>query len=128
MTGAEAIATGEFTRLDPVRWAQGAITIYQQVDESKILRFENFSVANGPGLRVALTTNIPEPAEDATEDEVIDPVENIRTNGLDLGALLGTTGNQNYAIPPEIDISQYDNVVIYSPTLEMIYSVAPLTM
>jgi hypothetical protein len=127
MAGAETVATGEFTRIDSIRWAQGTITVYQQVDESKILRFENFSAANGPGLRVALTINRPEAAQDESEADAFDPIEDIRTNGLDLGTLLGTTGSQNYAIPPEIDISQYDNVVIYSPTIAMIYSVAPLT-
>jgi hypothetical protein len=125
MAGAEAIATGEFTRIDAIRWAQGNITIYQQADESKILRFEPFSIANGPGLRVALALTPPAPVDEM--DEPTSPIDYILVNGLDLGPLWGTSGNQNYDIAPEIDVTQYDRVVIFSPTLEMIYSIAPLT-
>ena len=127
MTGAEPIATGTFTRLDPIRWAQGNVTIYQQVDESKIMRFEEFSAANGPGLRVALAAT-PEASEEETEAEPQSPIAYILDDGLDLGLLLGVTGNQNYDIAPEVDLTQFDSVVIFSPTLEMIYSIAPLTM
>lgn len=116
MAGAETIATGDFTRLDPIRWAQGSVTFYQQADESKILRFEQFSVSNGPDLRVALFPGEPPEA-----------VEVITEQGLDLGPLFGTTGNQNYSIAPEIDILEFSSVIIYSPTLEMIYSIASLT-
>lgn len=126
MAGGEPIATGSFTRIDAVRWAQGSITIYQQADESKVLRFEQFNAANGPGLRVALA---PTPPEIDEEEEMNDasPIDYILVSGLDLGPLWGTSGNQNYDIAPEINITQYTNVVIFSPTLEMIYSIAPLT-
>ena len=58
MAGAEAIATGNFTRMDAVRWAQGSITIYQQADDSKVLRFEAFSVANGRGYELPLRSHL----------------------------------------------------------------------
>lgn len=128
MTGAQSVATGSFTRLDAIRWAQGRLTIYQQVDNSKILRFEEFSVVNGPALRVALATTPPEDTSDEEEATPTSPIEYIVTGGLDLGPLIGTTGNQNYDIPAEVDITQFDSVVIYSPSLEMIYSIAPLVM
>lgn len=126
MAGADAIATGNFTRIDPVRWAQGNVTIYQQADDSKVLRFEEFSVANGPGLRVALALTPPELPEN--EEMNGSPIDYILVSGLDLGPLWGTSGNQNYDIAPEIDLTQYDSVVIFSPSLEMIYSIAPLTL
>lgn len=125
MTGAETIRTGTFTRIDAIRWAQGDVTIYQQVDNSKILRFENFSAVNAPALRVALALT---PVEEALEEgeEPPGPIDHILADGLDLGPLIGTSGSQNYEIAPEIDIGQFDSVVIYSPTLEMIFSIAPL--
>jgi hypothetical protein len=43
-----------------------------------------------------------------------------------LGLLKGHLGGQNYQIPPEVDITQYGSVVIYSATLEQIFSSAPL--
>lgn len=127
MTGAETIATGSFTRIDPIRWAQGDVTLYQQVDNSKILRFENFSAVNAPALRVALATTPPEDVEVPEGEEPPGPIDYIINDGYDVGPLVGTSGNQNYDIAPEIDVEQYDSVVIYSPTLEMVFSIAPLT-
>lgn len=126
MTGAETIATGSFTRIDTIRWAQGDVTLYQQVDNSKILRFENFSTVNAPALRVALATT---PVEEEPEEgeEPPSPIAYIVDEGFDVGPLVGVSGNQNYEIAPEIEIDQFDSVVIYSPTLEMVFSIAPLT-
>jgi hypothetical protein len=126
LTGGQSIATGAFTNLDSIRWAQGNVTIYQQVDESKVLRFEDFSIVNGPGLRVALAVTNEQAVAQMAGDQ--DPVEFMLANSLDLGQLLGINGNQNYEIAPEVSITPYDSIIIYSPTLEMIYSIAPLTM
>jgi hypothetical protein len=46
----------------------------------------------------------------------------------EIGILKGTNGNQNYELPPQLDLQSYGSVVIYSPALDMIYSVAPLFM
>jgi len=119
LTGPVQVGTGEFQRIDPLRWGQGDVTIFQQVDNTKVLRFENFSVANGPTLRLVLSAS----RAPATIDEM-------RLNNLDidLGLLAGTYGNQNYEIPADTNLSQYGSVVIYSPSLEMIYTFAPLTI
>jgi hypothetical protein len=119
LNGPIIAATGEFTRLDAVRWGLGTVTIYQQVDNSRVMRFEEFSVANGPGLRVVLSA-----------DAAPETVEDMQMNNLDLdlGPIIGTFGNQHYNIPPEVDLRLYRSVVIYSPTLEMIYATAPLTI
>jgi hypothetical protein len=55
-------------------------------------------------------------------------VEEMRQSELDidLGQLAGNTGNQHYEIPADTDLAQYRSVVIYSATLNMIYSYAPL--
>jgi hypothetical protein len=119
LTGPVEVGGGEFLRIDAIRWGQGDVTIFQQVDDSKIMRFENFSVANGPDLRVVLSASTaPTTVEMMREGEL----------DIDLGQLAGTTGNQNYTIPADTDLSLYNSVVIYSPTVDMIYSYAPLTM
>ena len=117
LNGPVVAATGEFERIDPIRFAQGEITIYQQADQSKLLRFENFSAAQGADVRVVLSAH-PQPR---TPEEV-------QFNGLDLdlGALKGTSGNQHYAIAPETDLSQYNSVVLFSPSLNVVYSSASL--
>lgn len=119
MNGPSVAATGSFVRVDPIRWGQGEVTLYQQANEEKVLRFENFSVANGPSLRVILS---------ASEEPTT--VDAMRQGGIevDLGQVLGTRGAQNYAVAAEIDLSQYGSIVIYSPTLNLIYTYASLTM
>lgn len=110
-------AVAAFTRLDPIRWAQGRATVYLAADERKILRFENFTALNGGDLRVILSANrLP-----ATTEEM-------RQQGIDFdaGVLRGTYGTQNYELPVELDLRQYASIVLYSPSLDMIYSVATL--
>ncbi|MBZ0292029.1 MAG: DM13 domain-containing protein [Anaerolineae bacterium] len=117
MQGAEDVTSGSFTRIDSVHWAEGTATIYQLPDNSKILRLEDFRSANGPDLRVILS---------AAEAPMTD--EEMRQGNLDLelGLLKGTIGNQNYQIPSQIDLSQYNSVVIYCRSFGIVFSSAPI--
>jgi hypothetical protein len=45
---------------------------------------------------------------------------------IDLGQLLGTVGNQNYEIPADVDLADFNSLVLYSPSLNLIMSYAPL--
>jgi hypothetical protein len=84
-----------------------------------VLRFENFSAVNGPDLQVILSvSNAPASPAD------------LRLNDTDitLGDLQGTLGAQNYDIPRDLDLSRYGSIVLYSRSLDMLYSIAPLTM
>ncbi|MBE2182706.1 MAG: DM13 domain-containing protein [Anaerolineae bacterium] len=119
LIGPVQVGSGRFERIDAIRWGQGDVVIFQQVDNSKLLRFENFSVANGPSLRVVLSAS----RRPATVDEM-----QLNNLDIDLGQLAGTFGNQNYEIPADTDLSQYASIVIYSPIVEMIYTIAPLTL
>jgi hypothetical protein len=112
-----AVAT--FSQIDPIRWAQGSATIYLGADERKILRFEDFVSANGGDLRVILSAN----ALPTTSEEM-----RLRSIDFDVGALRGTFGNQNYELPVELVLTDYASIVIYSPGLDMIFSVAPLIL
>lgn len=117
MSGAVEAATGEFIRLDPIRWAQGDVIIYEQADGSKVLRFENFSVINAPDLQVVLSQS-PLPA---TPQEM-----RLNDAQIELGGLIGTIGAQNYEIPRDTNLTRYQSIVLYSRALDLIYSVAPL--
>jgi hypothetical protein len=75
-----------------VHQGSGAATIYD-VDGGPVLRFEDFDVTNGPDLRVNL---------------VLDD-----GSMLDLGALKGNVGNQNYDIPADVDLESVSSVLIY---------------
>ncbi len=114
---AQSISSGQFTQMDVVHWAEGTATIYQLADNSRILRFENFRAANGPDLRVLLSAS----EAPTTTQEV-----QLRNIDIELGRLKGNLGNQNYIIPAQIDLSQYNSVVIYCRSFGVVFSTAPL--
>jgi hypothetical protein len=116
MGGSSIVAKGEFTQIDAVHKAEGTATLYQLPDNSRILRFEKFKATNGPDLHVLLTRN-PEPRAPA----------DVGNDFVDLGQLKGNVGDQNYRVPSELDLSQYQGVVIYSLVFGAIFSSAKLT-
>jgi len=104
-TGPEIIKTGEFEGLAGHN-AQGIAKIIQGNDMT-FLRFENFEVTNGPDLRVYIT-----------QDGDI-------KNGIHLEKLKGSKGNQNYELN-DIDIEQYNSVVIYCQPFGVYFAEASL--
>jgi len=105
------IAQGSFADADSIHKGSGTATIYAFPDASEILRFENFSVTNGPALHVFLTKNT-----DGTKD----------AEAYDLGTLKGNKGNQNYDIPADIDIGEFKSVLIYCVPFKVPFAVATL--
>ena len=120
------IAYGEFIGLDAVRWASGDFILYQDADDTKLLRLENFRSAPGPNLHVILAKAPP-----ADEDGMIMSDQwadwELREPYLDLGPLLGNWGDQNFPIAPELDWRQYSMVIIYSVSHNLLISAAPLS-
>lgn len=108
-------ASGEFIEIDAVHGAQGSATIYELPDGSRVLRFENFNATNGPDLHVILANHAdPRSSAEVGEDYA------------DLGMLKGNVGDQNYDIPPDLDLSQYQSVVIYCVPFHVVFSTATL--
>lgn len=115
MSDPRIIGQGNFNQIDIIHGGSGTATLYELPDGSRVLRFENFRVTNGPELHVILTRN----------DNPLTP-EDVGTDYIDLGPLKGNVGNQNYNVPAEIDFSQYQAVVIYCLPFQVIFSVAAL--
>jgi hypothetical protein len=115
MTDPSIVANAAFTEIDPIHKAVGTVTLYQLPDNSRVLRFEDFRVTNGPGLVVILTRK-PEPRTAA----------DVGTDYIELGDLRGNVGSQNYSVPSEVDLSQYLGVVIYSKSFQVVYSTAAI--
>lgn len=117
LIGSAIAAVGTFGQVDVLRSASGDVTVYTDASGSWLVRFENFSLINGPDLRVMLSIT-PNPRT----------AEEVRAGGvdLDLGALKGVTGNQHYPIPADEDVRQYRSVVIFSESLGLVYSSAQL--
>jgi hypothetical protein len=95
------LAQGEF--IPRGRYSgEGTAVVLNDGSEQRFLRFENFSTDNGPDLRVYLTVSDAEGDSGAFDDDFVD-----------LGVLKGNIGDQNYEIPPDVDLSVYDTVVVW---------------
>lgn len=114
--GPVAVLQGQFQDADRFHRGAGTATIYELPDGARLLRFEEFSVTNGPDLHVILSKD-PDPTSQA----------DIGTDYIDLGSLKGNLGNQNYEIPADVDLSQYQNIVIYCKPFHVVFSVATLS-
>jgi hypothetical protein len=88
-------------------YAEGLAKIIE-VEGATFLRFEDFEVTNGPDLRVYIT-----------KDGDI-------KNGIHLEKLKGSKGNQNYELN-DIDVAQYNSVVIYCQPFGVYFGQAQLT-
>jgi len=88
-------------------YAEGLAKIIE-IEGSTFLRFEDFEVTNGPDLRVYFT-----------QDGDV-------KNGIHLEKLKGSKSNQNYELN-NIDIEQYNSVVIYCQPFGVFFGEAELT-
>ena len=107
------VAAGSFmSRTHP---GAGVATVLTDGSSQRFLRFENFSTDNGPDLNVYLTVA----GADAPEGEFDDDF-------VDLGNLKGNIGDQNYEIPPEVDLERYDTVVVWCVRFGVAFTTADL--
>ena len=110
-----ALSSGSFIEIDRIHSGEGTATIYEVPGSSSVLRFEDFRVTNGPDLHVLLAkAEDPRSRGDLGEDYI------------DLGMLKGNVGNQNYEIPADVDLSEYNSIVIYCMPFHVVFSTATL--
>ena len=110
----KVLLSGMFVDQDSFHKGSGEASIYELEDGSKVLRFENFEVTNGPDLRVLLSGS----SSLSSSSDLGDYVE--------LSKLKGNKGNQNYDISSDVDLSKYKSVVIYCKPFHVIFSTASL--
>lgn len=110
------VAVGNFVDADPIHKGTGNATLYALPDARHLLRFEEFRTTNGPALVVYLAKH-PAPTRAA---DVVDG------GFLSLGKLKGNVGNQNYEIPADINIADYNSVVIWCELFGVLFSPASL--
>ena len=104
--------TGQFTEVDFIHKGSGQALLYTDTDGKPLLRFEDFTITNGPDLYVYLTKNS-QPKDKASLGEFIN-----------LGKLKGTVGNQNYSL--ENLPTGYNTVVIWCQRFSVLFSYAVL--
>ena len=96
---------------------RGTATIYRLDDGNRVLRLTDFTTSNGPDVRVYLVA-----APDAGDDETVK-----QAGFVELGKLKGTDGNQNYAVPSDLDLGKYRAVTIWCRRFSVNFGTAPLT-
>jgi hypothetical protein len=104
-------ASGEFHGADDFHFGRGKALLIESAPGQYVLRFEEFSVRNGPDLYVYLST---------------DP-EGYGTDPLELGTLKATDGAFNYDIPPGADISRFKGALVWCKQFAVLFATAPLT-
>ncbi len=113
---ARAVKRGQFRDADSFHRGSGDAILYATPGGNHLLRLEDLNVTNGPALHVLLVTH-PDPAD----------ADDVRRDGyIDLGPLKGNRGSQNYAVPADVDVAEFNSVVIYCKPFSVVFSVAPL--
>jgi electron transfer DM13 len=115
-TGVKTLETGTFH--GKVHSTSGRATIYREADGRLILRLTNFKTSNGPDVHVVLIA-----AKDADDDANF--LKN-STEKVELGALRGNEGDQNYDIPAGTDLKKFQTVSIYCERFNANFGAAPL--
>lgn len=107
---AQAIAQGEFHGADDFHFGEGQALLIETAPDTYTLRFENFSVLNGPDLYVYLS-----PSPDGYVD-----------GALELGKLKGTDGAFNYDVPAGTDVSRFESAVVWCKAFSVLFAHATL--
>jgi hypothetical protein len=82
-------------------------------DGRRYVRFERFRTSNGPLLRFYLSAAPPDGPGGAFDDRFVD-----------LGALKGNIGDQNYAIPGRTRLAAYRSVVVWCKRFSVPFAAA----
>lgn len=102
--------SGSFTGADDFHFGRGTATLIEATPGAWVVRFEDFSVRNGPDLYVYLS---PDPAGYAK-------------GAVELGRLKATDGEFNTKVPAGVDVSKLQSVVIWCKQFAVQFAVAPL--
>jgi hypothetical protein len=114
-TSETIVASGNFH--DVAHKGVGRASIYQLPDSKRILRFTNFETSNGPDVHVYLVA-----ANDASDSETVK-----KAGFVEVAALKGNIGDQNYDLSSDVDLSKYRAVTIWCKRFGVNFATAPLS-
>ena len=109
-----AIASGRFH--SNAHETKGQATIYRLSDGKQVLRLTGFETSNGPDVHVYLVA-----AGDVNDNATVK-----RAGFIELGALKGNRGDQNYDVPAGVDLTKYRTVTIWCRRFGVNFGSAPL--
>ncbi|MFD7631793.1 DM13 domain-containing protein [Streptomyces sp. NPDC059851] len=115
--GPQVLAQG--TLISHEHATTGTVKVLRLADGSLSLRLEDLDTSNGPDLRVWLTDA---PVKEGVAGwRVFDDGKFVS-----LGELKGNKGDQNYAIPSDVDLAQYTSVSIWCDRFDVSFGAASL--
>lgn len=100
---------GAFAGADDFHFGRGNALLIETGPGTYTLRFEEFSVRNGPDLFVYLT-----PDKDSVE------------GAINVGELKATDGAFNYEVPEGTDVSQLTHAIVWCREFAVLFASAPL--
>ena len=108
------VASGQFH--SGAHETKGTASVFQLADGKKTLRLTDFATSNGPDVHVYLVA-----APDAKDNDTVTKAEFV-----DLGAMKGNIGDQNYELPANADLAKYRAVTIWCKRFSVNFGTAPL--
>ncbi|HLL77099.1 MAG TPA: DM13 domain-containing protein [Pyrinomonadaceae bacterium] len=108
------LASGSFHKV--AHDTRGTATVYELPGGRRTLRLANFETSNGPDVRVYLVA-----AGDAADSETVK-----QAGFVEVGALKGNIGDQNYDLPAGVDLGKYRAVTIWCRRFGVNFGTAPL--
>jgi hypothetical protein len=112
----QRLATGIFH--DGAHETSGTATVYRLPNGKRILRLADFMTSNGPDVQLYLVK-----ASDATDNDTVK-----QAGFINLGALKGNVGDQNYDLPDDVDLDAYRAVTVWCRRFGVNFGTAPLVM
>lgn len=106
---ARIVLQGDFHGADEFHFGRGKALLVESPPGRHVLRFDDFSVRNGPDLFVYLSPS----ADGYTED------------ALELGPLKASDGSFNYDVPAGTDISRFRSAVVWCRAFSVLFATAP---
>jgi hypothetical protein len=110
------LMTGTFRDADSIHRGKGTVTILDAGNGRRLARLTDFQVTNGPDLEVWL---VAKPHIQSSSDVTA-------SKNVTLGQLKGNIGDQNYEIPANVEINDYESIVIWCEQFGVLFSAADL--
>jgi len=112
---AQVLASGKFHSV--AHDSAGQAAILQLAGGKRVLRFTHFQTSNGPDVRVYLVATT-----DASDSDTVQ-----KAGFVEVGALKGNIGDQNYEIASDLDLNKYRAVTIWCKRFRVNFATAPLS-
>ena len=112
---ARTVAEGRFIGLE--HESSGRALVVETTEGQRFLRFDDFETSNGPDLVVYLSAKPATPGDWYGYDR----------DFVELGALKGNLGSQNYELPEGLDLNRYATAVVWCRRFEVGFAAATLS-